>query len=267
MKEIREVLHQHKKNLRQELQRMNKMLEKAPKATLQICRKKQEVYFYSNYVDGEGKSDRHYIRKGDEKTLTPLALKTYCLRRKKEIEQELESIELYEIHMEPRRGHKASELLYDMPVLSELLQQTLRPMSRQAEEWAKEGNPSTYREEEKRHSSKGGLKVRSKAEAMIASCLEEREIPFRYEDRIRLQGGSAIPDFTIMHPTTGKKIYWEHLGMMDDMAYYESAIEKLAMYQANGILLGNNLILTIETLQQPLTYRTIQGMVESIIEA
>jgi hypothetical protein len=39
------------------------------------------------------------------------------------------------------------------------------------------------------------------------------------------------------------------------------------MYQANGILLGNNLILTVETLQQPLTYKTIQGMVESIIEA
>ena len=102
---------------------------------------------------------------------------------------------------------------------------------------------------------------------MIVSCLEERGIPFRYEERLRLQGGSAIPDFTIMHPATGKKIYWEHLGMMDDMAYYESAIEKLALYQANGILLGNNLILTVETLQQPLTYKTIQGMVESIIEA
>ncbi len=244
-----------------------KLSANAPKENLQINRNKFGYYFYSRYVDEEGKEHRKYIHRKEEELITRLALKRYCNLREKEIQLELDALESYEKVGQFHGRYSVEDLLLRTPVISELLQPILKPVAYRAKQWVEEGNPSTYREEEKRHSSKGGLKVRSKAEAMIASCLEERGIPFRYEDRIRLQGGSAIPDFTIMNPTTGKKIYWEHLGMMDDMAYYESAIEKLAMYQTNGIYLGNNLILTVETLQQPLTYKTIQGMVESIIEA
>ena len=265
MRNMKDALVQRKKALRTELARMNKLLEKAPRANLQICKSKTGMYFYSNLVGEDGKRQRRYIRKEDTKTLAALALKYYCLRRKKEISRELEALENYQQKTAARRIYDSTTLLFDTPVLSPLLQQQLRPMAYQAAEWAATGEPSTYREEEKVHVSQGGLKVRSKAEAMIASCLEERQIPFRYEDQIQIGRHRALPDFTLMNPVTGEKIYWEHFGMMDDERYLEGAAEKMSMYQEGGIYLGVNLILTVESQFQPLTYQTIRGIVEGVM--
>lgn len=36
---------------------------------------------------------------------------------------------------------------------------------------------------------------------------------------------SIHPDFTVRHPITGKRIYWEHFGMMDDQEYRNDGFE------------------------------------------
>lgn len=265
IEDMKDMLTRRKKELRVELARMNKLLEKAPRENLQICKSKTGTYFYSNYVGDDGKRERRYIHKQDKKKIVALGLKYYCTRRKAEILQELDALEDYSRKSMPRWKRDSEELLYYTPGLSELLQQEIRPMSYQAKQWAKNWIPEDFHQDEKIHQSPKGLQVRSKAEAMIAGCLEDQGIPFRYEERLRFKGGSALPDFTIMHPQTGKKIYWEHLGRMDDEDYVSRNLPKLMEYQANGVYLGVNLILTMETSQQPLTYQSIMNIVEAVI--
>ena len=51
--------------------------------------------------------------------------------------------------------------------------------------------------------------------------------------------------------------------MMDDVAYSESAIHRISLYQKNGICLGDNLILTFETKNNPLTHKMIDTMIKN----
>lgn len=109
--------------------------------------------------------------------------------------------------------------------------------------------------------TRSGIFVRSKSESMICSVLEAHNIPFKYEYALHLDGKTLYPDFTIMHPVTGEIWYWEHLGMMDDEEYAAKAFSKLNFYNRHQIVIGQNLILTTETVDTPLDEATIENMV------
>lgn len=64
---------------------------------------------------------------------------------------------------------------------------------------------------------------------------------------------------------TGKEIYWEHDGMMDDTIYVQNAIKKIEAYEKNDIFPGERLILTFETSQSVLRNDIIETMVEKYI--
>lgn len=69
------------------------------------------------------------------------------------------------------------------------------------------------------------------------------------------------PDFTVMNIRTGEVYLYEHFGMMDDIDYVDKNVKKLELYEKNGYLLGNNLVITHETSESPLNI----GIVESYI--
>ena len=58
--------------------------------------------------------------------------------------------------------------------------------------------------------------LRSKSEAMIEQALFYANIPYRYECKLELDNKILYPDFTMLHPETKEKYYWEHMGMMDN---------------------------------------------------
>ena len=126
------------------------------------------------------------------------------------------------------------------------------------EDWFKnsESQNPAYPENLK-HQSDGGLRTRSKAEAMIATKLEQEQILFRYEPSLWLGNHHVFPDFAALHQYEKRLIYWEHLGLMDDPAYANNAIDKLRIYSEHGVCLGDNLIVTWETSDNPLTYAHI----------
>ncbi len=93
-----------------------------------------------------------------------------------------------------------------------------------------------YYPERKIHTAPGGLLVRSKLEAMIATLLTENNIPYRYEWALQLGNKIFYPDFTLRHPETGQLFYWEHLGKMDDPVYKEQAMLKLHHYAKHEII-------------------------------
>ena len=96
---------------------------------------------------------------------------------------------------------------------------------------------------------------------MIDTLLYLNKIPFRYEDALHLGNTTFYPDFTILHPSTGKIYYWEHFGMMDDAAYAKNTCFKLQTYTSHGIIPSINLITTYETKEFPLSSDSIEKII------
>ena len=113
-----------------------------------------------------------------------------------------------------------------------------------------------------------GFDVRSKSEALIANALAERKIPFIYEEELALSlpgRGEVIlhPDFVILLPS-GKKIIWEHLGMLSDGSYLSAFAEKLKLYHAAGYQINSTLFLTTDTPDGRLDMDAVMNVIELI---
>lgn len=98
---------------------------------------------------------------------------------------------------------------------------------------------------------------------IIDMMLYRYEIPFRYEEKIMLDNGMCIyPDFTVRHPITGKRVYWEHFGLMDDQEYRNNACKKIRLYCDNGIIPSIDLIATFETAEHPLDVERVEAIIK-----
>ncbi|MBO4766148.1 MAG: hypothetical protein J5532_02485 [Lachnospiraceae bacterium] len=120
--------------------------------------------------------------------------------------------------------------------------------------------------ENKRFDTAQGESVRSKAEWIIAESLARHEIPYQYEYPLYLDGlGIVHPDFRCLNVRTRRIVFWEHLGLMGDPEYATQAIRKLRFYESNGLLVGENLIVTEETQAIPLRPETINHWIERLL--
>ena len=90
-----------------------------------------------------------------------------------------------------------------------------------------------------------GTLVASRIEALIYNALLVSGLKFAYELPLTLDGIIYRPDFTIWLPD-GRKIYWEHLGLLVDDNYSGKQWRKLKAYYNNNIVVGSNLILTAD---------------------
>ncbi|MBO5165711.1 MAG: hypothetical protein J6B90_03800, partial [Lachnospiraceae bacterium] len=84
---------------------------------------------------------------------------------------------------------------------------------------------------------------------------------------LRLKGyGKFYPDFTVLNVKKRKEIYWEHLGMMDDVDYVDNALQKIRIYEENGIYTGENLIITYETKKNPINQKIVNRMISRYLK-
>jgi ATP-dependent DNA helicase RecQ len=75
-----------------------------------------------------------------------------------------------------------------------------------------------------------GNKVRSKSEVIICNLLKDAGIKYKYEELLEYDQGKVInPDFTIYLPS-GKKLFWEHIGMLGNEDYDMNWLKKLEVY-------------------------------------
>lgn len=110
------------------------------------------------------------------------------------------------------------------------------------EAWgAQEYDQSTMFPESLTNTTTFGLKVRSKAESLIAEQLHRYGIPFRYEQKLYLSGQLFVPDFTF-EGANSKEFYLEFCGMMNDSEYVRRHYEKRAFYENAGIVPWRNII-------------------------
>jgi hypothetical protein len=119
-------------------------------------------------------------------------------------------------------------------------------ISKPKDDWsAQPYQQSTYLPEKKIHTTSGGIKVRSKSEILIAEKFHQYEIPFRYEQVLKINEIEFAPDFTIL-AKDNSLIYWEHCGLTNDSKYLNYHKWKLSIYEDCGIVPWKNLIVTYD---------------------
>ncbi len=223
------------------LDAMNKEIETLPEGRLGTKKSRGYGYLKWNKKSGE----RHLSMKKDEDVEIAQALrrKLYLEKLTKEIEKNIEVIDKLLRDYKPFKPHEVKASLskaYQIPPGKE-----------------KEILPGF----ELRKASEYVFK--SKSEEIAALVIEGNNLEMMYEWGIRLYGKVYRPDFTIRVPGTNELIYYEHFGMPDHPGYYGKMLEKLMDYWHAGIRIGENLIVTFETKEHPLTAADVQNALDS----
>ena len=243
--------------------KLKKEIDKAPEGSLRIIDKKTYTQYFwrTDSKDTNGK----YIPNEKVKVAKALAQKEYnkqvlklALKEEKIISKysKLLSLESYQKIYDDL--HKARKRLVE-PIQLDLIDYI--------DKWkSEEYDPMPFIENTEFYTN-NGIRVRSKSELIIANLLEQYEIPYKYEKPLQLQGlGTVRPDFICLNNRERKEYVREHFGMMDNSDYVNKNISKLNIYQQNGYHLGENMIASFETSQQPLSSKNIKNLIEQHLE-
>lgn len=244
-----------KQRLEEQIKLIESQLEQLPEGKL-ICKRNDKRYKW--YYNKDGK--QIYIPKKERSFAEALAARKYLECLHEDLIHEKNAIEFYIRH---HKYSNAENLLTQMPEYQELLSPYFKVLSEELNEWQKSPyNYCTKYPEKLKHKTASGNIVRSKSEVIIDMALYKHKIPFRYEAPLVLGDEIFYPDFTIRHPHTAKEFYWEHLGKMDDKKYANNALVKLRYYIEHGIIPGEQLIITYETLEKPLSVETVENVIK-----
>lgn len=105
-------------------------------------------------------------------------------------------------------------------------------------------------------------RVRSKSELLIADLLNKYGVPYRYEYPMRVGYAVRYPDFYVLNKRTREEFVWEHLGMMDDANYLAKNMNKLNEYLKAGYVIGDKLLLTMESRNVPISISGVKALIE-----
>ena len=108
--------------------------------------------------------------------------------------------------------------------------------------------------------------VRTKSEKILADTFYNLGIPYQYEPAFVLSNGYCkYPDFILLNVIHRKTYYWEHMGLTDEHGYATKNFRKLVIYERNGLVLGDNLILSLETEDMPLDMKMVQRKIQDYL--
>ena len=226
---------------------------------------------YTKWYISDGKRAAYLPKANHHELAQVLAEKKLLNARLNDLISEEQALSAYLCRHEAYQPKYPPMLLPDSPYY-ELIHHLLsappaNSLNEELQAWASADYPrNPYLPEKLIHKTAGGLYVRSKSEAMIASALFRKNVPFRYECELVLKGKSIYPDFTIRHPLSGKLFYWEHLGMADELGYLKKNLEKVYFYAEEGIFVNDNLILTYETKDAPLSEEMVDLLIRHYFE-
>lgn len=252
------------------LQKIEKFLAKAPEGCLKWQYKNGKIYYYQQYLENCSEQwKRRYIKKENKELAQLLAQKQYYLLAKPVVEKQLKRLRTF-VGM-----YSDDELTNVYESLNEERKQLIVPLKfslkQKIEAWKKEqyeANPKYP--ENLRYDTEQGEKVRSKSEVIIANLLyqNQKNLFYKYERPLQIiidgQVKVFYPDFTILNVQTGKIVYWEHAGRMDDPYYVNDFIRKINLYINHGMLLGQDFVVSYETQNCPLDIHAVKQMIKNI---
>ncbi|MCR4895730.1 MAG: hypothetical protein K5891_03025 [Lachnospiraceae bacterium] len=240
---------------------LEKEIRQAPAGIIHIVRSGTRVQFYlrKDRSDGGGS----YIRKSDTRTIRTFLRKAYQEKALKLLKKEMLSLELL-LRKSGTISAQIRSLYSDYPPE---IKQYLDPVDMSDADYVSKWLSQPFKgkdipEDAAVYETRQGERVRSKSELTIANMLADRGIPYKYECPIKLGNGAVVyPDFTVLNVKTRKVFYWEHRGMMDDSDYAGQAVFKMKSMIKNGIVLGDNLIISEETSANPLGTNEIKALI------
>ena len=259
MEEIKIMLEERETYLQLLKEEKEKMLKGAPEGYLRVCQSRNKIQYYerTNPKDFSGT----YINDVNMKIAYQLAQKDYDQKILRAIEKELKAIQRYK----EAYPNKTIEQIYDS--LHPARQRLILPIRESDEEFIAHWENVEYKGKDffydtSEHYTAKGERVRSKSEVIIADALNRAGIPYRYEYPLYIKGLEYInPDFTILDVKRRKEIIWEHLGLMDKPEYAENNVYKINCYERSGYHMGDNLICTFETKQNPLNQKLVKEII------
>ncbi len=111
-----------------------------------------------------------------------------------------------------------------------------------------------------------GEHVRSKSEKILADLFYKYDIPYVYEPKIKMNNGHmACPDFALLNKETRQTIYWEHLGLINQDEYAVKNLEKLHEYEESSLILGENLLISMESTKNGLNTKLVEMQIKKKI--
>lgn len=249
-------LIERKRVIEKQIADIGKRLKQSPDGALRIATKSWGYQFYQKVerYDSTGK----YLSKDNKYLISQLAQKDYDKRLLTILTKQLKAIDRFLKDYDPR----AAIDLYDQ--LKGPRKQLVTPVYPSDEEYVRQWLSKPYpklgfRSDDPEYITENNERVRSKSEIIIANTLRSHNIPYRYEYPVYEDGVLiAAPDFNCLNVRTRKEYYWEHLGMMDDEAYVNKNIRKIEKYTLAKGFDESRLILTFESVRQPLNTRIIE---------
>ena len=242
--------------LEKQIKELKRQIKGLPNGKL-ICARNGKYYKWYRTVGQK----TMYLPKKNRELAQKLARKKYYEHLLEDKIKEKYAIQFYLNHYP--NSPKSEEILKKEEIRN-LLNDYFKPTSEEAEQWIREKyEKNTLYPERLIHLSSSGNMVRSKSECMIDTMLFMNKIPFRYECALEIGEIKVYPDFTIMHPKTGKIYYWEHFGLMDNPEYAQKAFSKQQLYTSCGIIPTHQLIITYETKERPLDSSEIERVIEN----
>lgn len=241
---------------------VTKSLKQAPEGSLrsELAQGKYPQYYLVNDEYKNMYPKGKYLRKGELDIAKRLAQKEYdtyvlneIIKREKEILN----------HMALREGNGIYDAYDRLPYAKQRL---VTPYVLSDEDYVKKWKQMTSVSNTypiiNGFNTENGEIVRSKSEKIIADKLYINNIPYKYEAGVTLDNKTIYPDFTILIVKSRETVYFEHFGMMDNPDYCKNAIERIELYQRNGIHLGEKLLVSFESSLKPINISWIDMLIE-----
>lgn len=292
MSNITKLAKEEVNRLESILKKIDVFLEKAPEGCLKWQNKNGKTY-YVNQVEREkdeidkevcddeneeitektkreSKWIRKYIKKQDISLAKALAQKHYYLTVRPVLEKNLNELNRF------LKSYKLNELddIYDS--LCDERKRIVVPISMSVKEKIMQWENEAYEKnmmfpENLRYETEQGNFVRSKSEVIIANILYQNRnhVLYKYERPLEIieKGRTKIiyPDFTILNINTGKIMYWEHAGLLDNSYYASEFVKKINNYIENGLFPGKDIIITFESQVNGLDIGVVKKLAKSLI--
>lgn len=206
----------------------------------------------------EGSDKKEYIHSYEKEKIHVLAQRDYEEKVRKELTGMKNRLDKFINGYDPHAIDRIYERMCDNR--KEIVTPIVPTDAMYIEKWMEEhkGGVNTYGEATTIRSLRGEY-VRSKSEKIIADYFYNNNIPYQYEPKFDIDDyKSVFPDFAILNVRERRTIYWEHLGRCGDAGYAVKNFNKIMDYEEQGLILGDNLIITVETLERPLNVGIVE---------
>ena len=204
-------------------------MEGLPEGELMIT----SVNGYDRYLQrlpavGNRKKERRYGIKKKPDVLNGLVRKEYIRKAIRTIDANVDIIGKAIENYKPADENSIMEaFIHEYPMLKEGIYRARTSDN----EWKNRfSRIEDYHSESLIQTAADGTRMRSKNEVYIASRLDHYGQVYRSDCPTGIPGLYCVPDFTIIRKRDDKIIYWEHLGMMDDMEYRIANKRKMEQY-------------------------------------